>query len=125
MEKVLERVRLYKYSPAGIYCTLRGSAKTRKISFDLDRDEFISWYLAVDKVCVYCGTRKLNKVIRYNRRYHRFSIDRKDNMAGYTLENITLCCKKCNSLKSNVFSYTEMLQIGNRYLKPRVANNLY
>lgn len=34
-------------------------------------------------------------------------LDRKDNSMGYTPENVVTCCKKCNKLKSNVFTVDE------------------
>ena len=44
---------------------------------------------------------------------YRFSIDRKKNGIGYSLDNIVLACSRCNSIKSDYFTEEEMLKIGN------------
>jgi hypothetical protein len=39
-------------------------------------------------------------------------IDRKDSSLGYTLENVVLACDACNRIKSDLFSYEQMVEIG-------------
>lgn len=39
-------------------------------------------------------------------------IDRKDNSKGYTRDNITSCCQRCNSIKGNQLDYLEMKELG-------------
>jgi len=36
-------------------------------------------------------------------------LDRKDNNLGYTAENVVPCCRRCNVVKNDYFSYDEML----------------
>jgi len=48
------------------------------------------------------------------------TIDRKDNALGYTPENVVSACFICNRIKSNFFIYEEMLEIGQKYVKPRM-----
>ena len=39
-------------------------------------------------------------------------LDRKDNNVGYVLDNVVPCCTRCNTIKSDYWSYEEMLEIG-------------
>jgi hypothetical protein len=41
----------------------------------------------------------------------RIGLDRKDNLTGYTIQNCVPCCGKHNFIKSQYFSYAEMLFI--------------
>ena len=38
---------------------------------------------------------------------------------GYTPDNIAMCCMPCNSVKSNIFTEQEMLEIADKYIKPK------
>ena len=42
-----------------------------------------------------------------------YYIDRKDNNIGYIKENCIVCCSDCNRIKSNKFTYEEMVKLGN------------
>jgi hypothetical protein len=42
-------------------------------------------------------------------------LDRKDNDFGYTRDNSLPCCQLHNSIKSNVFTYEQMLDLVQRY----------
>jgi hypothetical protein len=65
---------------------------------------------SVNKHCHYC-----NVVIKWEP-HGNFSdghhLDRKDNSLGYSKENCVVCCGRCNQLKSDQFTYEQMLQIG-------------
>jgi hypothetical protein len=39
-------------------------------------------------------------------------LDRKDSYKGYTVDNVVICCARCNWSKSNRFTYEEWKQIG-------------
>lgn len=41
-----------------------------------------------------------------------YQLDRKDNNKGYSLENCVVCCKDCNTIKSNKLSYAQMKKVG-------------
>src|SRR5437899_4894425 len=41
----------------------------------------------------------------------RIGLDRKDNRIGYTAQNCVPCCARHNKIKSDIFSYTEMLKL--------------
>jgi len=39
------------------------------------------------------------------------ALDRKNNDLGYILDNIAPCCGRCNRIKSNYFTYEEMMEL--------------
>jgi hypothetical protein len=42
----------------------------------------------------------------------RIGLDRKDSSQGYTLDNTVACCARHNRIKSDIFSYSDMVRIG-------------
>ena len=78
---------------------VRYNAKIRRKIFNLSFHIFKSLYL--QKQCFYC-----------KRKNCLFSIDRKNNNLGYTDDNCVLACRYCNKLKSNIFTFTEMIILG-------------
>ena len=79
------------------YYRLKSNAAVRGIEFDLSLHEFKKLRERGGS-CIYC---KRNNVM--------FSIDRKNNDLGYISENCVLSCLRCNLLRSNHFSYEEMV----------------
>ena len=92
----------YSQTPEGIYKVIRDNARKKKRKF-LSKSDFISWYIIEPKICIYCGIKEGKK---------RLSIDRKDNNKGYLIDNITLACDLCNSVKGADLTYDEMKQVG-------------
>jgi len=86
--------------------------------------EFRLWYEreAEDGVCFYCGSAL---VFEGGPTLQTASVDRIDNSKGYTQDNMVLCCQRCNVIKGSWFTFEEMLEIGEKYLKgrPRVEQN--
>lgn len=115
--KCLERSKKYYQTNEGIYYQIKNNAKNRNINFVISKEDFIRWYDKQEKLCHYCGRnleeikRDIKTDILHNK--NRFSIDRKDNDTGYQLDNIVLCCHKCNTIKSNIFTYEQMIRVGN------------
>lgn len=90
------------------YNNYRTSAKTRKLEFNLSKEQFKK---ITEKNCYYCNTEpkqflKSSK-IKYGNYIHN-GIDRKDNKVGYTLENSLPCCSSCNYLKRDL-EYNEFI----------------
>lgn len=78
-------------------------------------EEFEEWYLNSPKICTYCGLpedRVKEDAFSRRRNTRRLSIDRKDNSRGYITGNLCLACLGCNAIKSDIFSYNEMREIG-------------
>jgi menaquinone-dependent protoporphyrinogen IX oxidase len=111
-ERFNKQSKEYKKTPAGIYSAIKYGAKVRKIHFDLKLDEFISWYKNQKRFCIYCKRLEKELIKDKNEKFHRLSIDRKDNNIGYIINNLILCCYRCNEVKSNVFTYKQMIKVG-------------
>ena len=110
----------------GIRARLRKQSGYEVIEMAFSLEEFIEWYNKQEKKCVYCGiteqellTLKDDKML-LNRKYKSLTIDRKDNQKGYKLDNIVLACMRCNSTKSDFFTFEEMKEIGEKYIKPKI-----
>jgi len=77
----------------------RGAEK-RELEFSLSKEEFL---VLTSQNCHYCGIEPLQKVAATANNpdlvYFYNGVDRKDNAIGYTLQNCTPCCGKCNFLK--------------------------
>jgi dATP/dGTP diphosphohydrolase, N-terminal len=66
--------------------------------------------LAKQKECHYCGAPVI--WCEYGRNSTASNLDRKDSRLPYTLDNVVVCCKRCNIGKNRWFSYEEWKQIG-------------
>ena len=56
---------------------------------------------------------------KYNNRVYRMTIDRMDSLKGYEQGNMVLCCVRCNHIKGDFFTQSEMVKIGNLFIKPK------
>lgn len=87
-----------------IYMGYKHRCKKRNIFFDLTPQDF---YLKSQKNCSYCGAAPANQ--EQGSSYIYNGLDRKDNRRGYVKSNSIPCCARCNSIKSNILTYEEML----------------
>jgi len=95
-----------------------------KFKVNISMQNFEKWYNSQEKICVYCGIKEedlLNDNLQLGRRVNRLTIDRTDNNKPYELGNIVLACYRCNSVKSNIFTFEEMKKIG-KILKEKRKN---
>ena len=102
-------------NPEGIFDCIKQSAKKRGIVLGVSRLDFVDWHNAQPKICVYCSRSEdeVNQdVLVVRNKSTRLTIDRKNNDEGYFLDNLTLSCMRCNSIKSNYFTFDEMIEIG-------------
>lgn len=102
-----------KQSPKVIFSILKANSRTKKREFPLKQDAFITWYTDALKECAYCS---VSEQMIQKHGYPRFDIDRKDSALPYMLSNITLACRICNKVKSNVLTEAEMKIIGKRVI---------
>lgn len=121
-----ERKRRQSGVGVGKYWTTKYSADKRGLSFEfLNRKEFEQWFNEQEKLCAYCGIREdhlFDDPIQYQqarRKIQKLSIDRKDNALGYSPRNLTLACYRCNSVKSDLFSFEEMKKVGEMIAEKR------
>ena len=124
-----QRAKEYRESPAGVYTTIKGRQNFYKNHDNprykpviISKENFIEWYENEPKVCAYCDVPEdqlSDFYDSYNKWSWRLSVDAKDNSVGYTKGNIVLACRRCNSLKSDVFDYDEFREIAQKYLKSK------
>ena len=90
--------------------------KKRDRATTLTSQEFKKWYEreVAEGVCFYC-----EHPIEPGGRHGlgSFTIDRMDNTVGYKVGNMVACCLRCNIIKGSWFSFEEMLELGQKYLK--------
>lgn len=81
-----------------VFCSYKQSAAIRNLTFSLTDKEL---YNLLTDNCYYCGSEPSNvmRVKSGNGVFLYNGIDRKDNNAGYTIENCVSCCKNCNFMK--------------------------
>jgi hypothetical protein len=78
------------------WLSTRYRARKRGYQFTLT-EEHIAKLLKMP--CVYCLTLTIPQ------------LDRKDNLQGYTIENVVPACKRCNTVKSMYLTYDEMMKV--------------
>jgi 5-methylcytosine-specific restriction endonuclease McrA len=91
-----------------IYRELVKSQKKRKRQVFFTYEDFID--IIKNNKCHYCLT-----IVNWNKhtRIRRvavsraYQLDRKDNSKDYSLDNVVVCCWKCNSSKGNRYTYEE------------------
>lgn len=110
----------------GIYDAIRLRRRGKKtIDFKLGKNQFIEWHKNQEQKCSYCNLtieeiRLLPPPFNRENGRRRFSIDRKDNDIGYTVDNIALSCFTCNTIKNNFLTYEEMIKIGKDIIEPKL-----
>ncbi len=107
-----------------IYSCYKGNARTRKLAFELSKEQFKD---IAQQACHYCrrppthsGISRHPKSTEAGVEHSRFiynGIDRKDSKQGYLLTNCLPCCRICNRAKSDM-TYDEFID----YLRYLTAN---
>ena len=119
-DKLRASHRKYDRSPKGIYKKLQHSVRGRKVT--LTQEEFIVWYNHQPKKCCYCGLKEEELQLvsdAYNNKTHRLTVDRIDSSRDYEMGNLALACLRCNHIKGDLFSQSEMEEIGQRYISTK------
>jgi hypothetical protein len=80
------------------------------IEVNLTYEQFLEF--TKEKHCSYCGGSLYWTEYDLTKNGGAYNLDRKNNSLGYTKDNCTVCCGDCNKVKSNRFTYEQMLQIG-------------
>ncbi len=95
----------------------------KKPGYNLDdywsREDFIEWYIDIEKRCCYCNCTDIeiekfyNKTVskRNGTRGKTLEIERINDIP-YSRENCKLSCYYCNNAKSDIFTYDEFKIIG-------------
>ena len=117
-EKSKEYNNTYQLTANSIYSQL-GKRKRRPVL--ITKEKFIKWYDTQEKKCGYCDI-PVEKMAEFPLFFsgsinNRLSIDRIDNDKDYEEGNLILSCRRCNSIKSDFFSFSEMREIAQKYIK--------
>lgn len=103
----------------------RNASRERKYceqaGMELSFEEWVEWFRVQDRRCTYCGVAesdipRLGLVTSIGRPLQRLGVDRL-NAGPYRLDNIALCCFKCNGVKSSNITAAEMME----HLGPAIA----
>ncbi len=88
-----------------IWSTYRWNCKRKNIFFDLSVEQVEA---LASQDCFYCEAPPANNRagLLYN------GIDRKNNDQGYVVGNCVPCCHRCNSVKGDKLSFSEMRAVG-------------
>ncbi len=105
----------YKKTTQGRCSRLRNRALSVGISFEISNKDFILWFEGQPKTCHYCG--QALESGNGSTTINSLNIDRKDNLRGYTLDNIVLACRRCNCIKGNWLTYQQMREIAQKYFQ--------
>ena len=122
-KKLKERQKKYDNSEKRAYLRLKQSSRGHLVT--ITQEQFLMWYKSQPRKCYYCGIEEVHLPIdsdSFNRRTPRLTIDRMDSSRGYEMENMVLCCLRCNSIKGNFFTPLEMVEIGQKYISRRWAD---
>lgn len=108
-------------NPFSLMSILKRNATKRNLLFRMEKEDFATWWKAQKQVCVYCDipVERMTVVNKSKKLAKRLSIDRIVNEKGYTIDNIVLACMRCNFIKSNLFTFDEMREIGQKFIKPK------
>lgn len=94
-----------------MYNTLKTSSIKRNFSFGLTYEEFVEFTKV--NVCHYCSDNVVwTKFGTDAKASNPYNLDRKNNDMGYEKFNLVVCCKVCNLVKLNHFSYDDMVKLG-------------
>lgn len=107
--KEYDKRRQLKDDPKWVFVKLKSHNK-KGTPIEFTEEEFIEWYSAQPKICHYCD-RSIGRTYGKGTVPSGISIDRKDSKRPYSEENCVLCCRKCNLVKNDFWTYKEMKTI--------------
>ena len=119
-KKLRESHKTYDRSPKGIYKKLTHSPRKHKVL--ISQESFMEWYNFQPKVCSYCGITEEQMKLQndaYLKKCNRLTIDRMDSSKPYVEGNLTLACLRCNHIKGDFFTASEMEQIGKIFISKK------
>lgn len=114
---------IWRQTPPGVYCSLHTSAAKRKVPFSIEKEAFFEWYRSEPKTCHYCDMTVEECGLYRGHNVMRLTVDRMDSNRGYSLDNMVLACPICNTVKNNVLTYKQMLEVG-KMIKENRENGL-
>lgn len=101
-KRMLDRgIKRYRenYTPSMRYSQKKTQATRKGHKMIITREEFVTWYNSVEKVCHYCNCTLQDWLDMKINQHRNFTIDRMDNAKEYEAGNLCLACHRCNTLK--------------------------
>lgn len=98
-DKCKATARRLRQTIKGRYGYARKSARNRDLPFEFSLEEYA---ILLSMTCTYCQSELLGSGI---------SLDRINSYEGYVHGNVVPCCGECNRIKSDIYTYDEMIRI--------------
>lgn len=124
LEKFHNAQRKWAQTPKGAYRSLKNSTRGHLVL--ITQEKFVEWYKSQPRKCFYCGLKEAQLQLvsdAYNNKTYRLSVDRVDSLKAYEEGNLVLCCLRCNHIKGDFFTQSEMVEIGRIYISPKWRMN--
>lgn len=121
-QKMFGMIHSTQLPPKRKYIHTVGQCKRRGIEI-CDKNSFLDWYINAERVCHYCHIPEytwqqlVGNKTKLGKKW--LTIDRKDNNRGYFVDNMVICCMRCNQVKNSTLEYNEMVEIGEKYIYPK------
>jgi hypothetical protein len=97
--RALEARRIRPYE--NCFNTLTRAAQIRNIKVEIIYEQFLNFVKV--QHCHYC-----NYLIKWKKYGNSgYNLDRKNNNGSYSLDNLVVCCFKCNKGKREIYTYEE------------------
>jgi hypothetical protein len=97
------------HTPHDRWLRSKNRAKRKGIEWQIDEDTFSR---LISQQCHYCGGELGISGV---------GLDRKEPKGGYVFSNVVSCCRQCNIVKNDHFSYEEMMLLSLVLTKIRIA----
>ena len=106
------RIKNSKQPYEWLYNTLKGRCRRLNRECGLSFEQFVK-FTGIE-YCHYCERSVVWSEHKSPSRGYSAgcNLDRKDSAIGYTQDNCVVCCAVCNWVKSDEFSYEEMVELG-------------
>jgi hypothetical protein len=107
MQKEQASKRFMKRPYESVYNLMLDVARRSNTPVDITYEEFICY--TKQKTCHYC----YSDIVwcKHDRAHaaggNRYNLDRVNSSQGYEVNNLVVCCKRCNIGKNRLFSYAE------------------
>ncbi len=92
-----------------VFSDVKSRATKNKLSFSLNKEFLYDTIKSQNSTCVYCEKPFNFQASKLERRQTP-SLDRVIPTNGYTVENIVICCYRCNTIKNDA-SITELKKL--------------
>lgn len=112
--------RSWSKTPEGKYVWLFYKGRRHRVT--ISKEDFTEWYKKQPRKCAYCGIAEVDlsrTTDPLNKSTHQLSVDRIDNSREYEKGNLVLCCLRCNQVKGEFLTHTEMEYIGQQVIRKR------